>query len=74
MVKLRVFKASQASQGPPRNEELIPKELQAELAAAKLGVSRLEAKEELPPREDLRSGLENPTQMRDSLQSSGESS
>ena len=68
-------RVSQDSQGPPHSDELMrpgPRELQAELAARP--AVRLEAKEELPPKEDLRSGLENPTRRRDSLQSSGESS
>ena len=76
MVTQKVSRVSQVSQGPPHSDELMlhsQRGLQAELAA-RLGVSRLEAKEELPPREDLRSGLENPTRMRDSLLSSGESS
>ena len=68
-------RVSQVSQGPPHSDELMlhsQRELQAELAVRP--AATLEAKEELPPKEDLRSGLENPTRMRDSLLSSGESS
>ena len=62
MGTLKVSRASAASPEAPRSEELLDpsrKEQPAELEA------RLEAKEELPLKEDLTSGLVNPIQMRD---------